>query len=264
MGRGAGTGERSVERERSPASAVGISQHGPKHGELEGGTEGARRRRRPPAHPAPCATGRGPGPRGGAGWRAWHCTAQCRVPDLVLCGGRMAVQGDICGVMGAGSPCSATSPGGKLTFLCAQTAAFSPPAAPGRPAQCRAEEGGRKRGFPSLSAHARFPLSGLPDAFRIATLSPGQIECAARECPQKGRVTSLAENFPANHGQTSLSAWSGGGSYELRAVSPAWKFAWKRRDSRHGSTFLANSEFRQESGQGRLRGCAPNSLKFKA
>lgn len=53
IGLGAGTGE------LSPATAVGISQHGPKRGELEGGTEGARRRRRPPAHPAPCATGRG-------------------------------------------------------------------------------------------------------------------------------------------------------------------------------------------------------------
>lgn len=85
MGRGAGAGEHSL------ATAVGISQHGPKRGELEGGIEGARRRRRPPAHPAPCATGRGPGPRGGAGWRAWHCTAQCRVPDLVLCVRGMAV-----------------------------------------------------------------------------------------------------------------------------------------------------------------------------
>lgn len=170
--------------------------------------------------------------------------------------------------MGPGSPCSATSPGGKLTFLCARTAAFSPPAAPGRPAQSRAEEGRRKEARfsqplssrPRPASHSRVSrtLSGSP------LRAPGRVECAARECPQKGRVTSLAENFPANHRQTSLSAWSGGGSYELRAVSPAWKFAWKRRDSRHGSTFLANSEFRQESGQGLLRGCAPNSLKFKA
>lgn len=55
MGRGAGAGERSVERERSPATAMGICQRRPKRGELVGGTEGARRRRRPPAHPAPCA-----------------------------------------------------------------------------------------------------------------------------------------------------------------------------------------------------------------
>lgn len=91
MGRGAGAGERSVERERSPATAKGICQRRPKRGELVGGTEGARRRRRPPAHPAPCATGRGPGPRGGAGWRARHCTAQFRVPDLDLCGRGMTV-----------------------------------------------------------------------------------------------------------------------------------------------------------------------------
>lgn len=65
-------------------------------------------------------------------------------------------KGTLAGVIGAGSPCSATSPGGKLIFLCAQTAAFPPPAAPGRPVQCRAEEGRRKE--------ARFsqPLSSRP------------------------------------------------------------------------------------------------------
>lgn len=78
--------------------------------------------------------------------------------------------------MGAGSPCWATSPGGKLTFLCAQSVAFSPLAAPGRPAQCRAEEGRRKeaRFSQPLSSRPRpasFPLPGLPDAFRILTLS---------------------------------------------------------------------------------------------
>lgn len=91
MGRGAGVGEHGVERARSPGTAVGISLHGLKRRELEGGTEGACRRRRPPAHPAPCATGRGPGPWGGAGWRAWHCAAQYSVLDLALCGGGIAV-----------------------------------------------------------------------------------------------------------------------------------------------------------------------------
>lgn len=74
-GRGAGAGEHSVERARSPGTSVAISQRGPKQREQEGGTEGARRRHRPPAHPAPYATRRGPGPWGGAGWRAWPCNA---------------------------------------------------------------------------------------------------------------------------------------------------------------------------------------------
>lgn len=70
-GGGTGAGEHGVEWARSPGTSVVISQHGPQReeqeGAREGGTEGARRRRRPPAHPAPYATRRGPGPWGGAG-----------------------------------------------------------------------------------------------------------------------------------------------------------------------------------------------------
>lgn len=73
-----------MERARSPGISVVLSQLSPKRREREGGTEGARRRRRPPAHPAPYATRRGPGPWGGAGWRAWHWAKQCRVPDPTL------------------------------------------------------------------------------------------------------------------------------------------------------------------------------------
>lgn len=74
-GRGAGAGEQGVERACSLGTSVVISQHGPRLREPEGGIEGARRRRRPPAHPAPYATRRGPGPWGGAGWRAWPYNA---------------------------------------------------------------------------------------------------------------------------------------------------------------------------------------------
>lgn len=73
--RGVRAGEQGVERARSLGTSVVISQHGPRLRELEGGIEGARRRRRPPAHPAPYATRRGPGPWGGAGWRAWPYNA---------------------------------------------------------------------------------------------------------------------------------------------------------------------------------------------
>lgn len=90
------------------------------------------------------------------------------------------------------------------------------------------------------------------------------MEREARECPHKGRVPSLAENFPANHRLASPSAWRRGGSSDLRAVSPAWKFAWEPRDSRHVSASPASFEFRRGSGQGPLRGCASNSLKLKA
>lgn len=72
--------------------------------------------------------------------------------------------------------------------------------------------GGKEEGrevFPAsqLTLSVSFPLSGVPDALRIATSSPS----LARECSRKGRVPSLAENFPANHRLASPSAWSRGG-----------------------------------------------------
>lgn len=63
-------GELRVEKAHCRATVVGISQLRPMRREREGRTEGAGRRHRPPAHPAPYATRRGPGPWGGAGWRA--------------------------------------------------------------------------------------------------------------------------------------------------------------------------------------------------
>lgn len=130
-----------------------------------------------------------------------------------------------------------------------------------QPSDGRRREGGRKRDFPRLSAHAvgQLPTPGSPGRSPDLYFEP-QLGSVHR----KGRVPSLAENFPANHSLASPSAWSGGGSSEQRAVTPAWKFAWEPRDSKHGSASPASSEFRHGSGQGPLRGCASNSLKFKA
>lgn len=90
----------------------------------------------------------------------------------------------------SGSPCSATSPGRKLTLLCAEASA-SPPATPGR--QGKEEE---SEVFPGsqlvLSASSGMPSGSSPQAL-------ARVERAPRECPQEGRVPSLAENFPVNH-----------------------------------------------------------------
>lgn len=93
----------------------------------------------PTLRPTPPGGDRDPGAEQAGGPGTGQSSAGSRTSHSAA-GGWLS-RGGTYGIVGARSPCSATSPGCKLTFLCAQAAA---PGTPGYPAQCWAEEGRRK------------------------------------------------------------------------------------------------------------------------